>query len=544
MKFLSALLAIIMLLSVLTACAKPTLDITQTDTNGSDISESNISTEATSDPETSETQESVKESETVDNSEPSKETDKDEEKPLTKFEKQFSVENEKRLAEILASSVQEAELIEGSNIPTVSTAYSKKEASGDGGYTYIYNNASASLYDAWCEKLVASDYAQYTETEFNGVKYNGSNTLKNMFTTFVSTLAQVDIEYHESAKRMYVTFTPRKASVLPQREAPTTATKQTTFPISWTYYGLEDIDDSEGSMGYIVKISDGSFIIIDGGEWFSEDSKSNAVAKRIYDILKKQSPDPNNIVISAWIITHAHNDHAGAFWTFEREYGELSSINLKQVIYNFPERAKTNGADGNYQCSIVEAALNFASKPEILKVHTGNVLYYPGISINVLYTQENYLAVSSDFKGNYNAASLVLQFVTNEGDKIFVGADHPVSGSYEGTPWCEGAIYNWYGSFIESDVATAFHHGYYGGADSTVYYVIKPKMVLLPCEQSRIEGSNLAKMPHNKYFMDMNNRPSGVSYWTSRNTVVGIITFSNGAPQLKYYDTIGEYLNS
>lgn len=544
MKFLSALLAIIMLLSVLTACAKPTLDITQTDTNGSDIFESNISTEATSDPETSETQESVKESETVDNSEPSKETDKDEEKPLTKFEKQFSVENEKRLAEILASSVQEAELIEGSNIPTVSTAYSKKEASGDGGYTYIYNNASASLYDAWCEKLVASDYAQYTETEFNGVKYNGSNTLKNMFTTFVSTLAQVDIEYHESAKRMYVTFTPRKASVLPQREAPTTATKQTTFPISWTYYGLEDIDDSEGSMGYIVKISDGSFIIIDGGEWFSEDSKSNAVAKRIYDILKKQSPDPNNIVISAWIITHAHNDHAGAFWTFEREYGELSSINLKQVIYNFPERAKTNGADGNYQCSIVEAALNFASKPEILKVHTGNVLYYPGISINVLYTQENYLAVSSDFKGNYNAASLVLQFVTNEGDKIFVGADHPVSGSYEGTPWCEGAIYNWYGSFIESDVATAFHHGYYGGADSTVYYVIKPKMVLLPCEQSRIEGSNLAKMPHNKYFMDMNNRPSGVSYWTSRNTVVGIITFSNGAPQLKYYDTIGEYLNS
>ena len=544
MKFLSALLAIIMLLSVLTACAKPTLDITQTDTNGSDIFESNISTEATSDPETSETQESVKESEMVDNSEPSKETDKDEEKPLTKFEKQFSVENEKRLAEILASSVQEAELIEGSNIPTVSTAYSKKEASGDGGYTYIYNNASASLYDAWCEKLVASDYAQYTETEFNGVKYNGSNTLKNMFTTFVSTLAQVDIEYHEAAKRMYVTFTPRTASVLPQREAPSSTTKQTTFPILWTYYGLEDIDSSEASLGYIIRIADGSFIVIDGGEWFPEDSKSNAVAKRMYDIMKKQSPDPNNIIISAWIVTHAHNDHAGAFWTFEREYGDLTSINLKQVVYNFPERDKTNGADGNYQCSIVEAALGFVSKPEIIKPHTGNVLYYAGIKINVLYTQENYLAVSSDFKGNYNAASLVLQFVTNDGTKIFVGADHPVSGTYEGTPWCEGALYNWYGSFIESDIATAFHHGFYGGADSTIYYVIKPKMVLLPCEQSRIEGNKLQNMPHNKYFMDMNNRPSGVSYWTARNTVVGVISFSNEGPQLKYYDNISEYLNS
>lgn len=535
-KILCLLSAFLLVASLMTSCAKEVYE------QGSDSSE-NMGNESF--------QGTQKETSLNDkgnsNGSSTKDTEKSttaEKKPLTKFEKQFSVKNEERLASILAANIKTDDLVEGTNIPTVSTAYSKKEAAGDGGFTYIYNNASATLYNTWCDKLTQSGYAQYTETEFNGTKYQGTAKLRNMFTTFVSTLAQADIEYHEAAKRMYVTFTPRKAYVLPQREAPTISTKQTKLPITWTYYGLEDIDDSEASLGYIIRIADGSFIVIDGGEWFPEDSKSNAVAKRMYDIMKKQSPDPNNIVISAWIITHAHNDHAGAYWTFERQYGDLSSINLKQVIYNFPEREKTNGNDGNYQSSIVEATQGFASKPEILKVHTGNVLYYPGISINVLYTQENYLAVSSDFKGNYNAASLVLQFVTDDGDKIFVGADHPVSGSYEGTPWCEGAIYNWYGSFIESDVATAFHHGYYGGADSTVYYVIKPKMVLLPCDQARIEDGNMSKMPHNKYFMDMNNRPSGVSYWTSRDTVVGILTFSDGTPQLKYYDTISAYLNS
>ena len=30
-------------------------------------------------------------------------------------------------------------------------------------------------------------WSGYMDAEFNGVKYNGSNTLRNMFTTFVST---------------------------------------------------------------------------------------------------------------------------------------------------------------------------------------------------------------------------------------------------------------------------------------------------------------------------------------------------------------------
>ena len=167
------------------------------------------------------------------------------------------------------------------------------------------------------------------------------------------------------------------------------------------------------------------------------------------------------------------------------------------------------------------------------------------MTINVLYTQENYLAVETDFTGNYNCSSLVLQLVTDDGTKIFIGADHPVSGTYEGTKWCEGAIYNWYGSFIESDVVSAFHHGYGGGADTTVYYVIKAKLVLMACDKARNNASNVAGMAHNKYFGDMANRPSGVSYYLSRDSVVGILKFSNGEASFGgYYESITNYLNS
>ena len=535
-RILYLLLALLLVASLMTSCAKEIYE------QGSDSSE-NMGNESFQDTQN----ESSLNDKGNSNGSSTKDTEKSttaEKKPLTKFEKQFSVKNEERLASILAAKIKTDALVEGTNIPTVSTAYSQKKPSGDGGFTYIYNNASATLYNTWCDKLSQSGYAQYTETEFNGTKYQGTAKLRNMFTTFVSTLAQADIEYHEAAKRMYVTFTPRKASVLPQREAPTTSTKQTNFPILWTYYGLEDIDDYESSLGYIIRITDGSFIVIDGGEWFPEDSKSNAVVKRMYDIMKKQSPDPNNIVISAWIITHAHNDHAGAFWTFQREYGSLTSIKLKQIVHNFPDKSLLNTNDYNYQCDVIEVAGKFSNKTETLKPHTGNVLYYPGIKLNILYTQENYLAVGTDFRGEYNASSLVIQFVTDDGTKLLVGADHPVSGSYQGTPWCEGALYNWYGSFIESDVVSTFHHGYGGGADSTVYYVIKAKTVLLNCDKSREIASNISGMTHNRYFGDMTNRPSGVKYYMTEDSVVGVITFSNGNPTVKIYDTINEYLNS
>lgn len=526
-KFLSFLLIFILSLSAFVSCASDNKEYSSfSDSGSSESSSQSLSDELDFDDDDNDNDNSDKSSEN---------------KALTKFEKQFSVENEARLEKILARTLSTTDVT--SSIPSLSVSPKKKMPAGDNAQTYVYEGATLKLYKECCDKLYSANFAQYTETEFNGTAHNSSKAVKNYFTTFLSSAVQVDIELHESASRMYLTATPRTASALPERETPKYTKPAGNFPVIWTQFGLEDVDDAESSLGYIIRLADGSFIIIDGGEWFGDDSKNNAVAKRIYDILKKQAPNPNNIVIAAWIITHAHNDHAGAFYNFQVAYDKDTSIKIKQMIHNFPDKTLLNSGDYNYQVSVIDSAAKFVHKPETLKPHTGNVLYYPGMKINVLYTQENYLAVGADFTGNYNCSSLVLQFVTDDGTKILLGADHPVSGVYEGTTWCEGAIYNWYGSFIESQVVSLFHHGYGGGADETVYYVIKPKIILWPSDLARINSSNVKKFAHNSYFSGSNPQ-AGVKYYIPDGSRVQIMSFANGTPTIKEYANISTYLSS
>ena len=55
-------------------------------------------------------------------------------------------------------------------------------------------------------------------------------------------------------------------------------------------------------MGYLIRLEDGTFVVIDGGQTPEYDSKL------LYDTMLEQKPDGiDDIVISAWIITHDYN---------------------------------------------------------------------------------------------------------------------------------------------------------------------------------------------------------------------------------------------
>ena len=405
---------------------------------------------------------------------------------------------------------------------------------GDGGFTYVYKNVELTAYTELREKIEANGFAKYTETEFNSTR---TSKYKNYFSTYISNVTQIDLEYHANAKRMYVTATPRVKSALPSREAPEYTAAGAEYPTIMTQFGLEDIDKNNCSMSYIIRIADGSFVIIDSGESLA------GVEDRIYSILKKQAPDPNNIVISAWVITHAHSDHHGGFLLFAKKYGKSSDITLKQMVYNFPDNSNLNSVDASSQTLTKNAISNFNGDVEILKPHTGNVLRYADVSFNVLYTQENYLAVSNHF-GNYNTSSMVLQMVTKEGTKVIIAADHPVSGSYGGVTWCEGALYNWYGDFIQSYVCTTFHHGLGGGADLKIYDIIQPKVVLWNVEQYRIDLNNMKENSFNKYFTGPAAPSKGIVYYVSSGSSVQIVSFDGGKANVAEYDTIADYLAS
>ena len=453
----------------------------------------------------------------------------EEPKEPTKFELQFSVENEKLLSEVI-NNVESGSVL--TDVPKFSTKETSRVKAGNAGYTYIYEKASLDLYNAYCDNLSANNFAQYTETEFNAEK---TAKYKNYFTTFISKVSQVDIEFHAAQSLMYVTHTPRTASVLPEREAPEYTEAGANYPTMVTQLGHEDIE-VETSLGLIIRLADGSFVLYDSGH------NREGIVDRIYETLVKQAPDPDNIVISAWIITHGHGDHTGAFMGFTDKYAKASNITLKQIVYNFPDSSILDDGLAE-QNTAVKKIKAWGNDVEILKPHTGNVLYYADVKFNVLYTQENYLAVSNRF-GNYNTSSLVLQMVTKDGTKILLAADHPVSGVYQEVTWCEGALYNWYGDFIESYVSTTFHHGLGGGADTKIYYTIKPKIVLWCVTNDKINKNNMKQNTFNEYFAGPSAASKNkVTYYIAGDNVQ-VLTFANGVATVKEYDSFAAYKNS
>ena len=460
----------------------------------------------------------------------------------TNFAARFSQANEDLLAKILASPIKNTSV--ENILPSLPVIPSKKYPAGDGGYTYIYENVGKTVYDHCCATISAAGYARYTTNEITGLAlpdwyvYNPSMTL-------ISDTAKIDIDLHTGMNRMYINVTPRSASVLPQREAKSYVKPEGNYPTMWVQYGLEDISKVEASMGYIIRIADGSFIIIDSGEYI------DGVETRMYNILKKLAPDPNNIVISAWMITHAHTDHVGGFVKFVNKYSSDKTIKLKQFLFNFPDDSKvTDYWEKHDQNWAKQLAKGWGA--EMLKVHTGNVLYYADIKIKILYTQENYLSANANgIMGDYNGASIVTQFVMGDGTKVLVGADHPVDGSYDGVNWCENSLIKYYGTALESKVVTTFHHGFGGGANDSIYGVIKPKVVLWDVDEYRItknaDGSSystsLTSVSHNKYFTT-NGASNGVTYYTAGGSSVTVLQFANGNPSVKRYSNYNEFMAS
>ena len=88
----------------------------------------------------------------------------------------------------------------------------------------------------------------------------------------------------------------------------------------------------------LYKSSDGSFIIYDGGF-----SNSNTDGRKLNDVMTEQAPDPNNITIAAWVITHAHGDHHATFASEFTKY--RSKVKVENVIFNPPSNTLNQNPD-------------------------------------------------------------------------------------------------------------------------------------------------------------------------------------------------------
>ena len=162
-------------------------------------------------------------------------------------------------------------------------------------------------------------------------------------------------------------------------------------------------------MCYVYRLSDGRAVIIDGG-WPTEECADNLFATLLtMDVARD---DEGKIEIAAWIFTHGHSDHIGAFHSFATKYSEQTDVSY--LLYNLPSEAVAPS-----ECDVHSfIALANEHYPDAIHVepHAGLKYYFDNITVDMLYTPEM-LYTSGETLAYYNNTSLVFTVECN-GTKV------------------------------------------------------------------------------------------------------------------------------
>lgn len=356
---------------------------------------------------------------------------------------------------------------------------------GEGCYMLTFKNVEKTDADAYREALVAKGYSLCAPNVIEN----------NEFYTYTDQTRALTVMYLANTKTAKVLIEPIAnvdLSILKQNEGYVKGNEEITF----TQLGVAYADEASGNiaeyytsgMSYVMKLDDGSFIVIDGGY----DKQGDA--DRLYELMKKQSGGEENITVAAWIFTHAHSDHSEVIIKFARGYAD--KVSVERFIYNFPGSGQIGNHSDSAPKVIGTLDAYYKDVPRI-KAHAGQKLYIRSAVIEMLYTLE----VSADQLKNYNNSSLVFT-VKAEGKQIMM------LGDYSETAPMLLKLYT--AATLKSDVVQVAHHGISDGSN-LLNRAIEAEYALWPVValqlktywQTNPKNIDLSTYGFNSYFMNM-----------------------------------------
>ena len=219
-------------------------------------------------------------------------------------------------------------------------------------------------------------------------------------------------------------------------------------------------ETSEFMMSFVIVTDKNNAIVIDGGK--AEDMP----------LLKKYVGGRH---ISAWILTHAHDDHIQGFVHELTENG-LADFDVEKVYYNFPDyeqtRRHTEVADYPYLCRELDEilpAFNAAKgkiREKLQVVHQGDCLQIDEVKIEFLYVFHDGL-----YDNLMNDASLVFKLSTPRKSVLFLGDLGPQGGD---------VLYRESRDKLAADIVQMAHHGHMN-VGMEVYAAVGAKACLWCC---------------------------------------------------------------
>ena len=313
------------------------------------------------------------------------------------------------------------------------------------------------------------------------------NVNGNYFRTYVKGGLAVTAYFAPSSKSARIIAGP--ATDIPSKEVDTTP--ETVSP-SLTL--LSQNERMNNGLGMLYLLPNGKFLIIDGGYVRSA---------QLYDIIHKLAPNKQEIVITAWYISHPHGDHQQALTSFLRS--NYKNVKIESILYNYTTsdqyNSVTTGSDGASSAISLETNLTkyLKSDTKVIKPHTGQIYRYGSTTVEIMYTVEDVLPQTLDY---LNTSSLVV--------RVTVG-DHTLMALADTTHVSGDILRNMYGAYLESDMVQLAHHGTHPGYAS-LYHAIKAPVLLWPSNMSNVKAqfTNSAVVAAVSYASDIYVANSGM----------------------------------
>ena len=224
-------------------------------------------------------------------------------------------------------------------------------------------------------------------------------------------------------------------------------------------------------MGFIIRLADGSFCIIDGGMGDPDHVDSD----KLMNILLAQKPaDAEKPVIAAWIFTHLHGDHIGVFNCFSLDHHD--DVVIERLYYNFPKEEETALSDSPYMLDtsiyrytqFKQNLADFYADVPVVKPHSGNRFAVRNADFEVLYAYDD-LYPQTILDGGMNECSLLLK-MTVDGQSVLWTGDFAFLAT--------DLVLSEYETALSADILQMAHHGWNG--TPAFYAAVDPAYALLP----------------------------------------------------------------
>ncbi|MBQ2734534.1 MAG: MBL fold metallo-hydrolase [Clostridia bacterium] len=350
---------------------------------------------------------------------------------------------------------------------------------GDQCYMLLFEKATSSTMYHYLDILTGSGMV---EKEAPRTVLDNTN---NLYSTYFDETVMATVFYTDHNKQLRVMLEPVA------KNGYYSYVNENTEKVCEPLFMQVGIGEHRG-MCYIFRFSNGEFFVYDGGfDDAEKDYSSLQNCQRIVSLLRQHAPDPNDIHIAGWLITHPHIDHIGALVYFCNNYADDETITLETVLINIPsdfvadQDTSSTGLSKKmrYYRQILEKVDETGTV--LHKTHAGQVLQFGDATLEILYTHE--MRMPQTLYGSNNLS--IVSRMTLEGQTFLITGDTHTYSNKVMEPMYQGQL--------KCDFYQTPHHGD-GPSTNTLAKVANPTWVLWPCAQDRYDSAS--QKSHNDFF--------------------------------------------